>query len=110
MNNLLKCSPILIVLIFAQCGSSTMKGDPGNFEGIYYVGGSEAIVFPVYKAYEIEFQMFGEPILFFFDKINEEGKNVYVSDDKNLSFVMEPENLKGTFYEINEPPMKVEKE
>lgn len=102
--------PILTVFIFMECGSSRKAGDPGGFDGTYMVGGTEAIVFSIYEAYEVEFQMFGDPVLFFFESQNAEGKFVYKSDDGNYSFVMEPGNQKGTFYEINEPPVEVIRE
>ncbi|MFY0625499.1 MAG: hypothetical protein JXR07_04350 [Reichenbachiella sp.] len=101
----------LIVFTLYGCGSLKRKGDPGEFDGNYmFSNKTEAIVFPIYESYEIEFQMFGDPILFFFDEKTEDGQFIYFSDDKNLKFVMEADHKKGMFYEINEPPLKVVKE
>ena len=105
-----KILSVLLVLLISSCGSMTRKGDPGLFHGNFQVGGSAAIVFPIYEAYEIEFQTSSEPILFFFDKKTDEGLYKYNSDDESMYFLMNEDHQGGTFYEITEPPMQVVKE
>lgn len=101
----------MVIVLCIGCGSLKKPGDPGEFDGIFQLeNDTEVIVFAIYEAYEIEFQMFGDPLQFYFVEKNESGNYVYSSDDKNLKFVMEPGHEKGIFYEINEPPLTLVKE
>ena len=103
---------LIVVVTFTvfACGGMRAKGDPGGFQGTYYVGETEAIVFPIYEAYEVEMQIFGDPFEVYFKGEDEEGNVIYLSDDDNFKFVMRPDMKTGTFYEINEPPLKIVKE
>ena len=99
----------LALTILGSCASKR-KGDPGEFKGNYQVGETSAIVIPIHKAYEIELQTSAEPILFFFEEMNEDSLYKYFSDDESMYFLMQKGHKKGYFYEITEPPMEVIKE
>ncbi|MCV9385161.1 hypothetical protein [Reichenbachiella ulvae] len=80
------------------------------FEGNYKVGDYEAIVYSMHRTFEIEMQIFAQPMMFYFDKLDDEGNYIYLSDDQSMRFSMKPDHKSGTFYEINEAPLPVSKE
>ncbi|SHJ70394.1 hypothetical protein SAMN04488028_101956 [Reichenbachiella agariperforans] len=81
------------------------------FEGSYLVGDDyHAIVYTMHRTFEVEMQIFAEPVMFYFDEVDSLGNYLYLSDNQSMSFLMEPNHKKGIFNEINEPSLKVVKE
>lgn len=107
----------LILFTIVQCGPKKKDQDRSpeeiameRFDGSFKLGDEYAIVYPMHLSFEVEVQFFAEPAIFFFDQLDKNGDFVYQSDDKSLSFIMQPDHKTGMFYEINEPPVKVVKE
>lgn len=111
------CILILLILSFAACTPKSKGGEKSAeeksrelFEGNFQVGEYEAIVYVLHRTFEVEMQIFGQPMLFYFDKVDDSGNFIYRSDDQSMFFAMKPNHKSGTFHEINEPDLPVTKE
>ncbi|UXP32298.1 hypothetical protein N6H18_18325 [Reichenbachiella agarivorans] len=111
------CYILIVTLLASACHPKKSNGEKTpeeisqeKFDGNYKVGDSYAIVYPMHHAFEVEIQFFATPVIFYFDSLASSGDFVYTSDDQSMSFTMEKDHRTGTFFEINEPPLKVVKE
>jgi len=72
----------IIALTVMLISFNSLAGDANEFEGKYQVGNTTCTVKPIKMAFEVRWAKGKGFMVFFFDRETEDGKYIFVSDEK----------------------------